>query len=720
MRRRNVIALACSTAICWGWSVAAQDAETAPAALTLEVVQAFDLGGLETRTAALMLSAQEAGELDMALTAIPLPHDSAEPEVSSVLLAIDISGDALLAADEAARAKAAEAKAAGARVAGARVAGARVAGARSGGASANPSSGDERPLITEVYAYAIGADSGLAASLTQAFQLDAGLHRGALTGGSVQFFGAVELPPGEYSLRVLVSHRRSSRIGLRIQQVVVPSWRAERVLLPPLRREPAGPGLIVRQAGAEALPFPIEIDGRQWVPTAPRSVSAETRAAFLLLGRGLEGELRAELVGSDGEVLPGAEVDGPRPVADGLRGVETLAAELLPVRLDAGDYRLRISSSDGLAAVAPFSVRLPVSSQTSAAGDALPRPARSKGNEALRAAFLQAFEFLKTGDRAALQPLIALEQTRMGSGRPRQQKQLADAELTLAAELGSYNVEALVPLMWLHEELYRYYRDTQRLLLATHSREVLIRLTQLYSDNQTSDEAGSVVADVLVSLAGFLQNAGSLMSAENAYDAALDHRADHTAALIGLATIRESYGAYEGAVEALEQLVKTGAADPEISLRLALNLVRTGSPKRATERLQRLAGLSAPSWVAALASQELARQQVTDQQPEAAITTLEAAVERHPQVQRLRLQLASLLDQQGSTGEAREVLKELDPQAGRDRVSPRMRYSQMPKAPYLTARQAIAEAAAERLDLVIEPLTPVSPEAPAGELAAEP
>ncbi len=678
----------------WSLGAAGQDAappppeEAKPTLNTPNVLRAVDLGGLETRTAAMMLSAQEAGDLDVSMIAIPLPSEAAaDSALSRVVLAVDISGDALLAAADS-----------------------RLDGGKSDdGGKSSGSGDDENPLITEIYIYAIDAQNGLVASLTQAFRLDLKRYRTDLIGGSVQFFGSLELPPGQFSLRLLVSHRRSGRIGLRVQPVTVPSWRSARVLLPPLRREPAGRGVLVRQAGDVGLPFPIMIDDQPWVPSAPRSVQAGNKAAYLLIGRGLQGDLRAEILGSDGGVLPGADLQGPQTVARGLPGVETLAAELIAHRLDAGDYRLRVSSADGsLSALAPFSVRLPSSTALAVQAGAHPRkrPSRSKDIEAMRSAFHTAFGFLDSRDRTALLPLIEIEQDRIGDGLPKQQKRLGDQELRIAAELGSHDVEALVPMMWLHEELYRHYRQTKEFLLATHSRQVLIRLTELYLDNQSSPEAGQVVADVLVSIAGFLQNAGSLISAEHTYLAALEHRSDHSAALIGLATIRESYASYKGAAQALEQLVEGGSSDPEISLRLALNRIRIGSNTDSAERLQALAALPAPLWIAALAAQELANFQTASKQPEAAIDTLKAAVERHPNVQRLRLQLASQLDRLGRASEAREVLQELDPRAGRDQMSPRLRYSRMPRAPYLNARKALADAASERLPRVLESLTP--------------
>ncbi len=679
-----------------------EPAKTPTSSRTLETLQAVDLGGLETRTAAMMLSGQEAGDLDVSMIAIPLPggDGTAANESSRVMVAVDIGGDALLAAADV------------------------NPEAADNHSRSSPKSGDNPQLITEVYAYAIDAQNGLVASLTQAFRLDLTRHRKVLRGGSVQFFGSVDLPPGQFSLRLLVLHRQSGRIGLRTQPVVVPSWRADRVLLPPLRREPAGPGVLVRQAGDAELPFPLLIDGQPWVPSAPRSVLVDTPAAYLLLGRGLEGNLHAELLGGNGEALPGAEMQRPRNLPRGLPGVESLAAELVANRIDAGDYRLRVSSTDGgIASVAPFSVRLP--DNTLSSGDNQPTSGRSaarpvprlKADESLRNAFLTAFDFLESRDRAALLPLIALEQSRIGGGSIKQQKRLADAELRIAAELGRSDVEALVPMMWLHEVLYRHYRQTKNLLLATHSREVLIRLTQLYTENQKSPKAGGLVADVLVSLAGFLQNAGSLMSAEHTYSAALDHQPDHTGALIGLATIRESYGAYQDAADALEQLIEAGTSDPEIALRLALNQMRLGSKQRATERLKTLAELPDPAWIAALAAQELATLQAAGKQPSEAVTTLEAAIERFPTVQRLPLQLASLLDRLGRSSEAREVLRKLDPQTGSDQISPRLRYSRMPKAPYLMARQSLADAANERLALVVEPLSP-EPSTSAADSAA--
>jgi len=85
---------------------------------------AIDLGGLDARSAALMLSAQDAGDLDVAALAVPLPMADGGGR-SRVTLVVDAGGASLLAAvpEEAAE------------------------------------------LITEVYAYAVGAALGFTAVL---------------------------------------------------------------------------------------------------------------------------------------------------------------------------------------------------------------------------------------------------------------------------------------------------------------------------------------------------------------------------------------------------------------------------------------------------------------------------------------------------------------------------------------------------------------------------
>ncbi len=627
-------------------------------------VTAIDLGGLDTRSAALMLSAQEAGDLAVSALAVPWPDPRAAGQ-SRVTLVVDVGGASLL---EAVPAQAAE-------------------------------------LITEVYAYALDAGGGLAASLTQAFRLDLARDRPAPAKG-VKFFGELALPAGSYSLRVLVLQRSSGRLGLRILSLAVPSWEKSPVLLPPVRRESPAGWILVHGAGA-APAFPLTADGEPWVPSARRDVDPGSAAGYLLLGRGLDQGLQAQLLDADRQPLApcsacpaGGPLGDLRPATGGPAELEALAAELDTARLEAGEVRLRISVAGESAISAPLIVRStdPAMPAPAAppAGQAARRPSGHRAilerYEELREGYRQALERLAAGDRAgALEPLIAIESARLGSGTAEEQKRLARTEVEIARRFSMPSPGRIVTMIWLHEALYRQYHRHKRYLLATHSRQVVSRLAELYLELDGSARSRGLVASAMVSLAGYLQETGAMMSAEKAYHDALTYDPGHPQALLGLAAIRESYSQHEDAADLLQRLHKARPEDTQARLRLGINLRRLDKARRAASHLEAAIAEPGPEWVAAVAAQELASLYAGDQRVDDALRVLEAAIERHPQVQRLRIQLAATLDRAGRRADALAALDRLDPSAGTDVHSPRLIYSRANTATITAVRRALAE-----------------------------
>lgn len=622
------------------------------------LVRAVDLGGLETRTAALMLSSQDAGDLELSVVAIPLP---AEGGKSRVLLQATVEGTSLLA----------------------------------GVAPGQPA------MVQEIYAYALDHDGALAGTLTQAFQLDLPRLRPALEAGVLRFFGTLDLPPGSYSLRVLAFHRQADRIGLRILPIAVPAW-SDTTLAAASRRELARDAVVVVAPGMDRPPFPVTVSGESWVPSGGAAVTAGEDLPYFVFGRGL-GALKAELV-ADGAETVELGLGDLRRASGGPSGVETLAAELSGSDFLLGDYRLEISDSvTGAGLQAPLRVlspdaAAPTEAELAAAQVEPPRRKIRGRHEALQRAYGEILGRLAAGDgQAARRALMVLEGREIGTGSSGEQKRLADAELELAAQLASPDVEVLVPLMALHEQLYRTYHRTRRYLLATHSRQVLVRLGELYAEHSSDPDALSLVADALVSLGGYLLDVGSKMSAESAYEGALDVDSQHPAALIGLAAVRESFADYESAAKLLRRLSDQQPTNPEVTLRLAINLARLDGERRAIRLLEQILAAPETGWVSAVAAQELARLHEARKRPAEAVAVLEDAVERMPEVQRLKVQLASLLDRTGQTARARDTLETLDVEAGREEASPRLRYSRRPRSALDGARRNLAHQADRRL-----------------------
>ena len=138
-------------------------------------IPTVELGGIEARSAALLLSGQEAGGLEASFLALPLslPAGATAAEGTPILVVADLVGASLLEAVTAPQ------------------------------------------MIVEVYAYVLDNEGVLRATLTRAFRLDLVARRAALEGGGVKFLARVDLPGGATagSVRLLVLHRASGRFA---------------------------------------------------------------------------------------------------------------------------------------------------------------------------------------------------------------------------------------------------------------------------------------------------------------------------------------------------------------------------------------------------------------------------------------------------------------------------------------------------------------------------
>jgi tetratricopeptide (TPR) repeat protein len=638
-------------------------------------VEIADLGGLEARSAALILSGQEAGDLDAAVLAVPMPAPAGDPSARRVVLVVDVGGKSLLAGAE------------------------------------------DDSLVAEVYAYAVDGFGGLGGVLTQAFRIDLARHRQRLAETGVKFLGHLDLMPGDYSLRVLVLHRKSGRLRLEVEDLTVRPLQ-DTEILPPLFPEPADRWIVVREKGDDELPFPRLTDGRSWVPATRPSTAGE--ASFYLAGRGLSGGLRAHVVDDrGGEVLSELGLGDLRPVDEAPAGLEMVAAEVRTAGLGGGRHRLQVSSADGTAS-ASIALRLPDSPSQRLVEDELAEPpigaapgSRKLGSvprgralvellDRTHAAYLAALGHLGASDTPkALTAIIELERAGIGTvltdATPKIQEQLRGTQVTVVARLVGARVEGLVALISLHEQLYRQYYEHRHYFLAGHTREVMKALVDLYVLRSRSPEAAHLAASAVASLGGFLLELGARPAAIEVYEQALDYDPGDSTSLLALAMIYEAASDYEAAAGRLRKLVAEDPTDRRARLHLAVNSRRLGEKKRALEALEGCIADEPANWMTALAYQELAKLHVDDKHPKDAVAVLEAALDRMPDEQALYLQLAALLDRIGAPARATAVLRRLDARAAGGPPSPRLLYSQPPTSHIVHSRLVLEDAVASRM-----------------------
>ena len=223
--------------------------------------------------------------------------------------------------------------------------------------------------LIEVYAYALSPAGNVVDFFTQRLKIDLATWGEALFTSGVKLVGSLDLPPGEYSLRVLVLDVDTQRYGLRTQPLVVPEPGDGRsnllaALVPDpgeswllARAEPDAPGEDgTRGTTPEAAVEPLVATLGGVLPAAWPVLVAGTDSRLDLLAHaiGAEGEVTARIVaeaapGQDPATLP---PPASAPLAFAGRssvgpGVERLEATMTVPELPTGAYRLSLRSGSG-------------------------------------------------------------------------------------------------------------------------------------------------------------------------------------------------------------------------------------------------------------------------------------------------------------------------------------------------------------------------------------
>ena len=660
-------------------SAAAQPADHLSFAL-----QTRPLRGLQGPIATLLTTGQEGGGLPMAALAVPSGQRSADGRTLVPLL-VEIEGNGLLA------------------------------GRRP----------DDEIQRVEVYAYAMGADGAVHDYLAQGLRLDLAKVGEAVLDGGIKFVGTVSMPAGTGSLRVLVVDPDTLRYSLRVLPLTVPSAGAGPVLLPPLFSDPRGRWVLARPAeapeGLESSLAPLLVDEGWGLPASLPLLAGGRTRRVALLGRGLPAdsavtlELRTE-AGTKvqevaGRVVERTRIPGPAP--------ERLVCDFDLPKLETGRYRaaLVLAGGSGRMETPELTVLYlsenpldeePIWAQLRRLGgeSAPPPPAMTTEAPKGRRRNAELERMARQGYEEALRGLASgtpLDQvvSRLGDMEagiyrqsPQSAESLREVELETAQRLGKGDPEVLLPLAVLHAELYRSLRERKELYLAESARRTSADLASAYAERGGSE---SVAAQALLSLAADLLASGVQSASRTLLDRALALDGRNEAVGLFLAASSERDGDYPRAIEVLERLVQAHPGSAEARLRLGVNLDRIGRTAQARDVLQRLASESVPDWVKTVAFQELVRLHLRDGRQDRAVALLRQAVARLPEQTQLAVQLAYLLERQGSAAAAREILAGVRPRARTADGSPRHRYGQWPTAALDEVRRSLTQQSFLRL-----------------------
>ena len=202
----------------------------------------------------------------------------------------------------------------------------------------------------EIYGYAFDAQGQARDYFSQTLGLELLKTGAALKQGGLKFFGHLNLPPGDWSVRVLVRNAATGASGLRTVSVHVPEPGLGS-LLPAFFPEPSGRWLMVREARPEeGVAYPFLSGGTPYIPASlPRLAPGQEAAVSLVAYHLPPGEIQAEARLRTAEGRDAGEgrlrVTGREPGAD---GAERLNATFEPpAGLAPGEYTLLVTVTDG-------------------------------------------------------------------------------------------------------------------------------------------------------------------------------------------------------------------------------------------------------------------------------------------------------------------------------------------------------------------------------------
>jgi Flp pilus assembly protein TadD len=633
-------------------------------------VRVLRTGGLRVETAALLMSGQEGGTIPLATLVLPLPGTGAR---SRVVVLLEMDGAETVA-------------------------------------------GQTTDLLRlEVCLYAIttpsegGPGGRVAGSRMDTVEVDLSQAGPDVERSGLKYIGELDLAPGEYALRALVRNAATGEVGLRSIPIAVPDFgQRQGLLLPPLLPEPAGAWLVARGAG---LASPPPVFSMEALPSARPILAPAAKVELRLPAWRLEGAgLLAEIHRPGGARVATFPLEISGREATGIPGLEILTASFEPQGIEDGVYDLRVVPADGRgddAAVLSTSfvflgrgsdgqvwaaitqsrrVQAGASGAVETSGASTSPPARKSRKVRridagpVKAAYRKALALLAGGDReAARNAVMELESSVMSGEKPASSDDLLDVELDVARELAKGDTTALIPLLTLHQVIYRDAVRKQRFLLSTHDRELVFRLSALYADRSGSPEGRRKAARFLDGIAAEMIWTAPPTLRARLFQQILSFDEGDRTALLCLAVDAERQGRYAEAVTHLQHLERLHPGQPEALLRLAVNLARIGKVQDSRRLLADIAGrTNAEPWQVAVAAQELARLLMAAGDLDGAEAGVREALRRLPDDDKLAIQLGMIRDLHKDPRGARDAVAKVGGKSGGSGGAARNRYNRMP------------------------------------------
>ncbi|MCD4748872.1 MAG: hypothetical protein K8R59_05800, partial [Thermoanaerobaculales bacterium] len=494
-------------------------------------LNAVDIGALEARSSALLLSGQKGGGVEGVLQWTVSPHNGEGPS-RDVPFLVEVEGAALLASHEAGR------------------------------------------IPLGIYAYVMTLDGKLVAHRAQGLVLDPGRWARHLLVGGLRFFGRLQLQPGMYSLRVMVRNHRTNDYFLTWTEIRIPEPAGEKLaLLPPIFWDPSTIWVTALQHDLGEKGAMDAFSGGHLVPAGMAVLPEGKGADFLLVISGAGGvapQVSARIVDEVGRTVSEPELRlSEDPISVG--GMSRYRhATMEAVDLPPGNYKLvvQVETPDEQRALRAVPMMVTAGDQplawvqANAAPDIVPKRTISPEEQItkrkiIRREYLAALGLLADGDALKAGRAVAdLERRVLAAGKGPLVMALRSIEQGESLKLARKDPLALMPVIDLHRRLYRTYKVRHENRLATHAWMITADLAEVASKYQPKAIPAAFAEQTLVGLASDLVQSSGMASAQTLLDRCLRITPSYEAALLALGAAHERLGVYDEAARALRHLIK--------------------------------------------------------------------------------------------------------------------------------------------------------------------
>ena len=210
----------------------------------------------------------------------------------------------------------------------------------------------------QVYGYAVADDGMVRDHLAQVVRVNPALADPEGTARGLSLYGTLRVPPGRYTLRLMVERPGTGSAGVQFIEMTVPPYDARAgFLLPPVVMDDMDRWLslnLEKRAEAGRTVFPFSVDGRPFLPRTSFAVERNAAEKLVLMSfepdRPRDPAAQIEIHSSLTDATGGTVPPGPIRIERILRGEDgrrTYVLAYKPEDVAPGDYTLRIRIGEG-------------------------------------------------------------------------------------------------------------------------------------------------------------------------------------------------------------------------------------------------------------------------------------------------------------------------------------------------------------------------------------